>query len=156
MVCKEGKSTIHLAPADRLEGVPEVLDRRRMSSFRPDDGDDVEPGSLFEEAVALEKMESGEGQSALLLEGDGLGWDPLTARFDLDKDQNVALAGDQVDLPFVRPVAPGQDAEADLSKEASGLAFASIAEPAVPEGSDDRVHGEAALLTWGIPTSVSC
>src|SRR6185312_3161160 len=48
------------------------------------------------------------------------------------------------------PVAPHQDPEAGPAQESSGLAFPAIAEPAIPEGSDDRVHREA--VSWFDPT----
>ena len=65
---------------------------------------------------------------------------------DFDEDDDIAVPGDQVDFALVGPVAPHQDLEACLPQEASGLAFATVAEPAVPKSSDDWVHREVAFL----------
>jgi hypothetical protein len=137
---------MQLSPANRLEGIPEVFDRWRSLTVGPDDGDDIEPASLLQEPMSFEKMERGQGQSALLFRGDGFARVAFPTRFDLDEDQHIAISGDQVNFPFVRPVASGEDAKSGSTKETGGLAFSSVAEPTVPEGSDNRIHRKVASM----------
>jgi len=139
-LAKPSRSAEHLASADGLEGMAEMLDRRRSSPLGPDDGDHVEPAALVQKAVCLEEMESRQGQPSLFFGRHRLGRHPFTTGLFLDKDQDIAVPGDQVDLSLADPVASLQDAHPGPAQEPGGLALPSVAQPAVPEGSDDRVH----------------
>ena len=116
-----------------------MVGKRRSSG--PDDRHDVEPAGLLEHPVAAEEMERGEGQAALLLEGDGLGRDASASGLDLDEDERVAVARDQIDLPLWRPVTPEDDPHPGLPEMSRGGALAPVAEPAVPEGPQARRPG---------------
>src|SRR4051794_40236268 len=106
----------------------------------PDDRHDVEATWLFEEAVMLEELEGGEGESPLFLGGDGLGGDALPARLDLDEDQGIAVAGDQVDLAARRAIAAQDDPHPLTAQGAGRLTLAAIAEQAAQECTHDRVQ----------------
>lgn len=84
-------------PRRQFEGIHEVFDFGRFAGgFWPDDGDDVEPGGVFQQAVALEKHERGAGDAALLFEGDcgGGGFvGGLLASFYFDEDDGAAIDG---------------------------------------------------------------
>jgi hypothetical protein len=126
-----------------------MFDLGNSTVIRPDDGDDVEPARLFEQRVSLEEVERGEGEPALLLLGDGLGRFAPAAGLDLDEDEYVALAGDQVDLPSADPIAPDDDPQARAAEELRGGPLASVPEPPAPEGAEERRSGRASRGTIG-------
>jgi hypothetical protein len=134
-------SAEHLPSADRLESVLEVLDRGKPAVIGPDDRDDVEPARMFEQGMALEEVERGEGEPSLLLLGDGLGRFTSAAGLDLDEDESVAVAGDQVDFSSAGPVAPDDDPKAVAAEELGGGPLAPVPEPPAPEGSEERCSG---------------
>src|SRR5690348_17097282 len=112
-----------LSPPARLEGVADVFDDGLAAVVGPDDRDDVEAGAPIEEVVFLEELEGGEGEPALLLGSDGLGGGPRAAGLDLDEDDRVAVARDQVDLAERGPVPAHEDAEAPPAQPAGRLAL---------------------------------
>ncbi len=44
----------HLSRASRFEGVGEVLNRGMPLAFRPDDGNHIEPGAMFQQPMPFE------------------------------------------------------------------------------------------------------
>src|SRR4051812_9991899 len=76
----------HLPPADRLEGVADVLDLGAAAVLGPDDGDDIEAAALLEQAMAFEEVEGGQCQPPLLLRRDSLRRRAPAPGFHLDED----------------------------------------------------------------------
>jgi hypothetical protein len=132
-------SAIHLTLANGLERGADVLDFRRRSVVKPDDGHDVKSAALVQKPVLLEEMEGGEREPALFLGRDGFGGDAAAPGFDLHEDDHVSVEGDQVDLAMMGPVATMEDLESLAPEEACGLPLATITENEIPEGLDDGV-----------------
>src|SRR5262249_45229450 len=137
-------SAEHLSLADGLEGVGNVLDLRLVALIRPEDRDDVEPAADLEETVLAEEIERGERDPALLLRGDRLPGHSPASRLDLDEDEGVAIARDQVNLAEPRAVAPDDHSHPLAAEVASGRPLAAVAQPAIPERphEHERSHGE--------------
>src|SRR5262249_41271491 len=127
----------HLPAADGVEGIADVLDLRRAAVVGPEDGHDVEAAALLEEVVLAEEVQRGECDSALLLPGDRLGRHAPAPRLDLDEDQGLTVARDQVDLAGPRAIAPQQDPQALAAKEPSGQPLATLAQEPIPERPHD-------------------
>lgn len=130
----------HLPAANRFERIADVFDLGLATIVGPDDRHDVEPATDFQQSVFAKEVERGEGDPALFLEGNGLGWYALTSHLDLDEDQRVAVPRDQVDLTRPRAIAAQQYAQALTAKEPGGCPFAAVAQEPIPEGSHDRCH----------------
>ena len=111
----------------------------RVVIFWPDDGHDVEPASLFEQAVFFQEMEGCKGQPTLFFRGDGFSGHSLSAGLDLNEDDDVAVQCDQIDLAVIGPVAAVQDPQTLAPEVTSGLLLAAVTEQAVPERLDDRI-----------------
>ena len=132
-------SAEHLTSSNSLERVADVFDLGRVVIFWPDDGHDVEPASLLEQAVFFQEMEGCKGQPALFFRGDGFCGHSLSAGLDLNEDDNVAVECDQIDLALIGPVAAMQDPQTLAAEVASGFLLAAVTEQAVPERLNDRI-----------------
>ena len=102
-------SAEHLTSSNSLERIADVFDLGRVVIFRPDDGHDVEPASLLEQAVFFQEMEGCKGQPTLFFRGDGFSGHSLSAGLDLNEDDDVAVQCNQIDLAVIGPVAAVQD-----------------------------------------------
>jgi hypothetical protein len=71
-----------------------MLDLRLTARLGPDDGHDIEPAALLQQAVALQEVESRERQPALFRVRDFFGRCAAPARLDLHKDERIAIASD--------------------------------------------------------------
>ena len=132
-------SAEHLASPDRLERITNVFDPRRVVVFRPDNGHDVEPAALLEQAMFFQEMQGCQGQPTLLFQSDGFCWHTLSPGLDFNENDDVAIECNQIDFAVVGPVAAVQNSQAMASKKASGLLLAPGTEQAVPERLNNRV-----------------
>ncbi len=140
----------HLTPSDGLEGVAEVLDGRGFAIIGPNDRDDVEPGPLrVEQPMLREELQRRQGQPTLLLQSDRLGRLPLPARLDLDEDEDVSIARDQINFPEGCAITFRQDPKSLPAQETRGVLFSPVAQQPAQGGAHDRVHGSS--LGQGTP-----
>ncbi len=114
--------------------------RGSLTVIRPDDRHDVEPAALLEHPVHPEEVRRGERQPSLLLGRHGLRRYALATRLDLDEDQDLALARDQVDLAEPVAMAASQDAQALPAQVTGGRALTPVAQQPIPECPDFRCH----------------
>jgi len=131
-------STEHLTAAVGIERVAVVLNLRLGAVVGPEDGDDVEPTTLLKQVMALEELERREGQPPLLFHGDGLGRLAAAAGLDFDEDQDIIVAGDQINLSAGGSPAAAEDAHSLFLQEPRRGAFPTIAEQTAQEGPDGR------------------
>ncbi len=132
---------MELTAAGGLEGVANVVDDGGPAVVGPDHGDDVEPRSLFEQAVGLQEVQGGERQPALLFGGDRLGGVAPPAGLDLHEHDRPVVPGDQVDLAPGRPIPPGQDPVAEAPEVLAGEPLTLVTEDPVEQGAEVLVHG---------------
>src|SRR5262249_28935070 len=114
------ESAEHLSAADGREGVGDVLDLGVAALVGPHDRDEVDPAADVEQPMLVEEMQRGQRDPALLLPVDGLGGHAASPRLDLDEDQSLAVARDQVDLAGPHAIAPRQDAKPTTAEIAGG------------------------------------
>jgi hypothetical protein len=138
-------SPIHLAATDGFKRIADVFDHRLASIVGPDDRYDVEPALLLKQVMALEKFERGYRNPSLLLCGHGFRRLTPAPRLDLDENQDVAIANNEVDLALMRPISAQDYAHAGLPQKARRRALAAIAEQAIPERAYTRRHVEIAF-----------
>src|SRR5262245_25641908 len=102
----------------------------RLVTRRPDDRDDVEAGGRLGEAVAGQVELGALGDLVLLVLVDLLfgSWVVVETGFDLDEDQRLAVAGDDVDFAELAAVVADENLVA-LALEVTGRGvLAAIAE----------------------------
>lgn len=95
-----------------------------------EDLDDVETKVDRGVSQEPEVAERGLGEAALLLAAHGLSWTTevlAAAGLDLDKDQHLTMAADQVDLPPVRGKLSRQDPVTAGAEEGGGGTFPEFA-----------------------------
>jgi len=146
--CSCEGSAKHLARPGRLEGVPDVLDHGCPAIVGPDDGHDIEPRRPVQEPVPPEEVEGGQGEPALFFRRDRLGRVAPPSCLDLDEDDGVPVAGDQVDLALRGPVVTDDRPDPRAPKVARRRPLAAVAEPSAQEGSQGfRPGGTGGALT---------
>ena len=115
-----------------------MLDRGLGPIIGPDERHDVESASRFQEAVSLEKMESGVRETSLFLKRHRFGRLSSPPGLHFDENQSIAVSSDQVDFAASRSIASDDDAHARSSQEARGGAFAAVAESTTQPSPNDR------------------
>src|SRR6476620_5358235 len=106
--------------AGRLECIANMLDFRGKPVVGPDDRHDVESAPLFEQVVMPQKLERGHAETPLLLRGDCLGGNASASRLDLNEDQRVGLARNQINFTPSRAISAIQDAYTVAAQITSG------------------------------------
>jgi hypothetical protein len=113
MCCKGRKITVGKVSVRQVEGVPEMLDFRHLV-IAEENSDDVEAGTCFVEPVLGQPGESCLGNLALLEGGYGKlrrSECQSPAGLDLDKDERLAIPGDDVHLACLAAEVPCNDSE---------------------------------------------
>ena len=104
----------------------EVLHVRSAAMLGPDDGDHVEAGARFQQAVLFEVGQSYAGQLPLFGGIDrfgGVSGGAVLAGLDFNEHQAIAVAGDDVDLSEPVGILPGDDRVAQPLEKTGGPAL---------------------------------
>ncbi len=148
--CNKGRSATpgrlaeHLAAADGLESVLDMLDRGPPGFLGPGDGQNVEAGRIFQQIVSLEIRQSQPGEPLLFLRPDRFRRMPRIVRragFHFDEHDRAVVDGHEIELaelialvtannlvaqaahdtalPHVRPARPAIDIAARRNARAS-------------------------------------
>jgi hypothetical protein len=106
----------------------------------PDDRHHIKAASLLEQVVPAQEMNGRQREPSLLFRRDGVSRRAATTRLYLDKNQDISLAGHQIDLTPRRVITTRDDPQAAPAQESRRRALAAVAQEPGPEPTYDRSH----------------